>query len=147
MAHIALVLIGDGRALSRGRSISGAEALQSMHLQPLVLEAKEGLSLVNGTPCATGLSALALQRAGRLLEWADVVSAMTFENLVGQLSAFDSETLGLRASPALAAVGARLCVLVEGSAILSAAARRRTQDPLSLRPIPPVHGAVRDLFA
>src|ERR1700730_2382114 len=59
MAHIALVLIGDGRALCRGRSISGAEALQSMHLAPLVLEAKEGLSLVNGSPCATGLSALA----------------------------------------------------------------------------------------
>ncbi len=147
MAHIALVLLGDGFVRYQGDRRSGAEALRSLGLQPLVLEAKEGLSLVNGTPCATGLSALALQRAGRLLEWADVVSAMTFENLVGQLSAFDSETLGLRASPALAAVGTRLCVLLEGSAILAAAAGRRTQDPLSLRAIPHVHGAVRDLFA
>src|SRR5271156_6472324 len=84
MAHIALVLIGEGTARSHGRSISGAEALRSMHLAPLILVAKEGLSLVNGTPCATGLAAVALVRAQRLLDWADVVAAMTFENLQGQ---------------------------------------------------------------
>src|SRR5450631_3298316 len=69
MAHIALVLIGEGTARSRGRRLSGAEALQSMQLAPLVLGAKEGLSLVNGTPCATGLSAVALGRTQRLLDW------------------------------------------------------------------------------
>ena len=147
MAHIALVLLGEGFVQLHGSRMSGAEALRSLGFQPLTLEAKEGLSLVNGTPCATGLSAFALQRTERLLEWADVVAAMTFENLHGQLSAFDPEALGWRASPALAAVGARLCVLLEGSAILAAAAGRRTQDPLSLRAIPHVHGAVRDLFA
>jgi histidine ammonia-lyase len=88
-----------------------------------------------------------LQRTLRLLEWADVVAAMTFENLHGQLSAFDSEALGVRASPAISAAGARLRALLEGSAILAANAGRRTQDPLSLRAIPHVHGAVRDLFA
>ena len=147
MAHIALVLLGEGFVRLHGSRVSGAEALRSLGFQPLTLEAKEGLSLVNGTPCATGLSALALQRTERLLEWADVVAAMTFENLHGQLSAFDPEALEWRASPALAAVGARLRVLLEGSAILAAAAGRRTQDPLSLRAIPHVHGAVRDLFA
>src|ERR1700730_10603948 len=98
MAHITLVLIGEGRALSRGRRLSGAEALQSMHLAPLVLGAKEGLSLVNGTPCATGLSAVALARTERLLDWADVAAAMTFENLEGQVAAFDADALGLRVS-------------------------------------------------
>jgi histidine ammonia-lyase len=147
MAHIALVLLGEGFVRLHGSRVSGAEALRSLGFQPLTLEAKEGLSLVNGTPCATGLSALALQRTERLLEWADVVAAMTFENLHGQLSAFDSEALGWRASPTLAAVGARLRTLLEGSAILAAGAGRRTQDPLSLRAIPHVHGAVRDLFA
>jgi histidine ammonia-lyase len=75
MAHIALVLIGEGSARSQGRCMSGAEALRSMELAPLVLGAKEGLSLVNGTPCATGLSAVALGRVLRLLDWADTAAA------------------------------------------------------------------------
>jgi histidine ammonia-lyase len=147
MAHIALVLIGEGWALSGGRRLSGAEALRSMHLAPLVLGAKEGLSLVNGTPCATGLSAVALARTQRLLDWADVVAAMTFENLHGQVAAFDADALGLRVSPGVAQVGERLRAILDGSAILRQSAGRRTQDPLSLRAVPQVHGAVRDLFA
>jgi histidine ammonia-lyase len=146
MAHIALVLIGEGRALSHGRSISGAEALQSMRLAPLVLGAKEGLSLVNGTACATGLSALALARTERLLDAADIVAAMTFENLHGQLAVFDAEALGLRVSDGVRRVGERLRAALAGSAILEKSAGRRTQDPLSLRAVPQVHGAARDLF-
>jgi histidine ammonia-lyase len=147
MAHIALVLLGEGFVRHNDSRRSGAEALRILDIEPLILEAKEGLSLVNGTPCVTGLCALALRRTERLLEWADVVAAMTFENLHGQLAALDSEVLGLRASPALSAVGARLRALLQGSAILAAGAGLRTQDPLSLRAIPHVHGAVRDLFA
>jgi histidine ammonia-lyase len=147
MAHIALVLIGEGWALSRGRRLNGAEALQSMRLAPLVLEAKEGLSLVNGTPCATGLSAVALVRTERLLDWADVAAAMTFENLQGQVAAFDADALGLRVSAGVAHVGERLRTLLGCSDILRQSAGRRTQDPLSLRAVPQVHGAARDLFA
>jgi histidine ammonia-lyase len=147
MAHIALVLLGDGRARWHGRSIGGAEALQAMHLAPLVLAPKEGLSLVNGTPCATGLSAIALARTQRLLDWADVVAAMTFENLRGQVAVFDADALGLRTSAGVALVGERLRAALKGSAILRQSAGRRTQDPLSLRAVPQVHGAVRDLFA
>jgi histidine ammonia-lyase len=147
MAHIALVLIGEGRALLHGRSVSGAEALRTMQLRALVLGAKEGLSLVNGTPCATGLSALALVRAQRLLDWADVVAAMTFENLRGQIAAFDADALALRVSPGVAEVGGRLRAALHGSAILEHSAGRHTQDALSLRAIPQVHGAVRDVFA
>jgi histidine ammonia-lyase len=147
MGHITLVLIGEGTARLQGRSISGAEALRSMHLAPLILAAKEGLSLVNGTPCATGLAAVALVRAQRLLDWADVAAAMTFENLLGQAAVFDADALGLRVSPGVAQVGARLRAALQGSAILRQSAGRRTQDPLSLRAVPQVHGAVRDLFA
>lgn len=147
MAHIALVLIGEGMARSRGRSISGAEALQSMHLAPLVLAAKEGLSLVNGTPCATGLSALALCKTQRLLDWADVVAAMTFENLHGQIAVFDADAMDLRVSAGVRRVGERLRAALRGSAILRHSAGRRTQDALSLRAVPQVHGAARDLFA
>ncbi len=147
MAHITLLLLGCGTARSQGRSMSGAEALQSMHLAPLMLGAKEGLSLVNGTPCATGLAAVALRRTQRLLDWADVAAAMTFENLHGQVAAFDADALGLRVSSGVRKVGERLREALHGSAILRQSAGRRTQDALSLRAVPQVHGAARDVFA
>jgi histidine ammonia-lyase len=147
MAHIALVLIGQGTARLHGRCIGGGEALQSMNLAPLVLGAKEGLSLVNGTPCATGLSVVALDRTARLLDWVDTAAAMTFENLQGQVSVFDADALGLRVSAGVAQVGERLRALLSGSAILEQSAGRRTQDALSLRAVPQVHGAARDLLA
>jgi histidine ammonia-lyase len=147
MAHIALVLLGSGEARYRGRLVGGAEALGAIGVDPVVLGAKEGLSLVNGTPCATGLAALALSRTERLLDWADAVAAMSFENLHGQLAAFDAAALQLRVSEGVARVGERLREMLAGSAILRAAAGRRTQDALSLRAIPQVHGAARDVFA
>ena len=91
MAHIALLLLGAGTAHLAGKRLAGAEALRAIGLAPLVLEAKEGLSLVNGTPCASGLAAVALLRAERLLDWADAIAALTFENLRGQLPAFDAD--------------------------------------------------------
>ena len=94
MAHIALPLIGEGHVRRGGDRRASADVLQAAQIGPLVLEAKEGLSLVNGTPCVTGLTALALLRTERLLNWADVISAMTFENLRGQLGAFDADALG-----------------------------------------------------
>ena len=146
MAHIALVLLGEGRARSQDRSMSGAAALQTMRMAPLVLAAKEGLSLVNGTPCATGLAAVALGRTQRLLDWADAVAAMSFENLHGQVAVFDAAALGLRVGKGVAQVGESLRTALEGSAILRHSAGRRTQDPLSLRAVPQVHGAARDVF-
>jgi histidine ammonia-lyase len=147
MAHIALAVLGEGHVQRGAERCAAADVLQASTLAPLVLEAKEGLSLVNGTPCATGLMCLALLRAERLLNWADVISAMTFENLQGQLSAFDSDALALRASAALGDVGARLRSILDGSGLVAAGAGRRTQDPLSLRAIPHVHGAVREVLA
>jgi histidine ammonia-lyase len=147
MAHVALLMIGGGHARVAGRRMSGADALAMCGLAPLVLEAKEGLSLVNGIPCATGMAALALTRVARLLDWADLIGAMTFENLRGQLAAFDADAFRLRASPSPRLVAERLRGILEGSAILEASAGRRTQDALSLRAMPQVHGAVRDQFA
>ena len=146
MAHIALLLLGAGTAHLAGKRLAGAEALRAIGLAPLVLEAKEGLSLVNGTPCASGLAAVALLRAERLLDWADAIAALTFENLRGQLPAFDAEALALRRSPGLAKVGEGLRSALAGSARLADSAGLRTQDALSLRAIPHVHGAARDVF-
>ncbi|MFX1676044.1 histidine ammonia-lyase [Paraburkholderia sp. A2WS-5] len=147
MAHIALVCVGAGHVNWRGERMAGSEALRRLGLEPLKLEAKEGLSLVNGTPCVTGLAALALQRAHWLLDWADAVAAMSFENLGGQMAAFDAGSLAFRVSPGLALVGARMRAALAGSGLLAASLGRRTQDPLSMRTIPHVHGAARDVLA
>lgn len=146
MAHIALVLVGSGRARVGDRIVTGAEALAVAGLAPLELGAKEGLSLVNGIPCATGLASLALKRAERLLDWADAIAALTIEALMGNPAAFDSAALSLRASPALQAVGASLRDRLAGSGIIAAGAGRKTQDALSMRAVPHVHGAARDAF-
>ncbi|MDM9622783.1 histidine ammonia-lyase [Rhizobium sp. AC44/96] len=145
-AHTALVLIGEGRARVAGRSLNGREALDAIGLQPLVLGAKEGLSLVNGTACATGLSSVAMARAERLLDWADAIAALTLEAVGCQMAAFDEAVLALRPSPGIAKVGASLRHRLEGSGLIAAAIGRRTQDALSLRSVPHAHGAARDVF-
>ncbi|WP_411034102.1 HAL/PAL/TAL family ammonia-lyase [Shinella sp. BYT-45] len=146
-AAIGQVLIGSGHAVHRGERIAGGEALARIGERPLVLQAKEGLSLVNGTPCATGLASLALAHVERLLDWADAAAAMTYENLGSQAGTFREGPLALRTSPGLHLVGGRLRDYLDGSALLSQSAGSRTQDPLSLRGIPHVHGAARDAFA
>lgn len=145
-AHSALVLIGEGRATVRGVSMSGAEALAAIGLTSLVLGAKEGLSLVNGTACATGLSALAVSRAERLLDWADAIAALTLEAAGCQMAAFDESVLALRLSAGIAKVGRRLRSRLQGSGLVAAALGRRTQDALSLRSVPHAHGAAWDVF-
>lgn len=146
-AAIGTVLIGEGEAWHGDVPIAGKEALARAGLQPLVPLAKEGLSLVNGTPCATGLASLALARVERLLEWADAAAALTYENLGAQADPFAALPLALRRSPGLQTVGANLRGWLEGSERLKQSAGSRTQDPLSLRAVPQIHGAVRDAFA
>ena len=145
MAHISLVLIGEGHARIGKERMTGAEALARAGLVPLVLEAKEGLSLINGAPCATGLGALALARAWRLVASADAVAALSFEALGGNPAAFAPDLMALRRSDGIAASTAALNAWLAGSAHL--AGQARLQDPLSLRAVPQVHGGVRDALA
>jgi histidine ammonia-lyase len=147
MAHIGLVLIGVGEVWFAGERMTAAKALSRLGLAPLALEAKEGLCLVNGTPCATGLACLALDTAVRVMDWADAVAAMTFETQRCQLGAIAPAAVNLRTSPGVRHVAARLNEMLEGSPILGAAQGRKTQDALSLRGIPQVHGAVRDAWS
>jgi histidine ammonia-lyase len=93
MAHIGLPLTGLWQLRSGGIVQDARQALMDAGLAPLSLAAKDGLSLVNGTPCMTGLLCVALARAERLQKWADIVAAMSFEALRGQLAAFDSDAL------------------------------------------------------
>jgi histidine ammonia-lyase len=113
----------------------------------LQLSAKEGLSLVNGTACATGLGCLALARTERLLEWADATAALTLEAVGCQCAAFEEAVLALRPSPGIAAVGHALRTRLAGSGLLDVVQGQRTQDALSLRAVPQVHGMARDVLA
>ncbi|MDH2067243.1 histidine ammonia-lyase [Pantoea sp. GD03673] len=146
MAHIGLALTGLGEVEWQGEIMPAQQALAGAGLAPYRPGAKEGLSLVNGTPCMTGLACLALDDAGRLLDWADVTGAMSFEALRGQLVAFDPEVLALKASPGIQHSGERLRQLLRDSPLLNASTGIRTQDALSLRSMPQVHGACRDQF-
>lgn len=143
-AAIGLVLIGEGEAVRDGERLSGGQALAAVGLLPLVPLAKEGLSLVNGTPCATGLACLALSQMENLLDWADAAAAMSYENLGAQSDPFSAAPLALRTSPGLQTVGNNLRHLLADSPLLARLAGSRTQDPLSLRAVPQIHGAIRD---
>ena len=147
MAHIGVSLLGVGKVSYRGRLVEAAEALADAGLAPVQLGAKDGLCLGNGTPCMTGLASLALDDASRLLQWADVIGAMSFEALRGQIAAFDAEIIALKPHPGMQLVGENLRALLDGSEVIAASKGIRTQDALSIRSIPQVHGAARDQLA
>ncbi|WP_414154420.1 HAL/PAL/TAL family ammonia-lyase [Pseudomonas sp. BNK-43-a] len=147
MAHIGVSLLGVGKVSYRGRLVEAAEALADAGLAPVQLGAKDGLCLVNGTPCMTGLASLALDDASRLLQWADVIGAMSFEALRGQIAAFDPEIIALKPHPGMQLVGENLRALLDGSEVIASSKGIRTQDALSIRSIPQVHGAARDQMA
>jgi histidine ammonia-lyase len=147
LAHLALVLIGEGEALYRGEWLPGGEAMARAGLRPLVLEAKEGLALVNGTAMTTALAALAIHRAENLLQVADVAGALSLEALHGTVFAFDARIHAVRPHPHQAACAAHLRELLEGSTFVRGYDPHDIQDAYSLRCMPQVHGAVRDAVA
>nr|BFE92166.1 hypothetical protein GCM10020185_27020 [Pseudomonas brassicacearum subsp. brassicacearum] len=95
----------------------------------------------------TGLSCLALADATRLVQWADVIGAMSFEAQRGQIAAFDADVIALKPHPGMQQVGSNLRALLDGSEVIAASLGIRTQDALSIRSIPQVHGAARDQLA
>jgi histidine ammonia-lyase len=144
LAHVAAVLIGEGQAWVDGALVPGAEALRRAGLGPLVLEAKEGLALLNGTHLMTGLGALAVVDAHVLARLADVAGAMSLEALMGTNAAFDPRIHALRPHPTQATVAANLRRLTADSGVI--ASHRdctRVQDAYSLRCMPQVHGSAR----
>jgi histidine ammonia-lyase len=148
LAHMALVLLGEGRAWFGGRELSGARALTAARRKPIRLAAKEGLALLNGTQVSTALLADAVLAARRLARVADVACAFTLEAYKGTDRAFDARIHALRGQPGQQVAAANLRRLLAGSAILPGHADcARVQDPYSLRCAPQVHGASRDVLA
>jgi histidine ammonia-lyase len=145
LAHLALTLIGEGEAVVQGRRMSGAEALKQAGLPPLVLEAKETISLINGTQAMLAVGTLALLACETLAETADVLGAMCVDALRGTDVAFDERIHSARPHAGQMKVAARLRRLMAGSEIRESHKDcSRVQDAYSMRCIPQVHGAVRD---
>jgi histidine ammonia-lyase len=148
LAHLALPLVGEGEASVDDTLMSGAEALAAVALEPIVLEAKEGLSLVNGTQFMAAFAALALSRARRLTKTADIACALSVEALQGSRASFLPQIHAARPLPGQIDSAANILELLEGSAIIES--HRwcdKVQDAYSLRCAPQVHGASRDLLA
>ena len=148
LAHLALPLLGKGRLRSAGQELDVAEGLRLAGLQPVRLHAKEGLALINGTQAMTSLLALGVLEAKRLVTLADVVGAMSTEALRGTDSAFDPRIHALRPHPGQQASAANLWSMMQGSGIRESHRENdvRIQDPYSIRCMPQVHGAARDLL-
>ena len=148
LAHLALPLVGEGRAVVEGKLLSGGEALEAVGLEPIRLVAKEGLSLINGTQFMAGMAALGLVRAWRLARTADLACALSLEALQGSKTSFHPAIHDARPLSGQRASAANVLRLLEGSAIIES--HRwcdKVQDAYSLRCAPQVHGASRDLLA
>jgi len=149
LAHLALPLIGRGRAEVDGDIVDGAEALRRRDLEPLTLEAKEGLALLNGTQQMTAIGVLALLRAEQALRSASVVASMSVEALTGTDVAFAAAYHATRPHPGQQRVAAQLRAMLRDSGLMRShhGQAHKVQDPYSIRCVPQVHGAVADALA
>jgi histidine ammonia-lyase len=148
LAHLAQVVIGEGEAVYKKEKLSGGEALKRAGILPVALEAKEGLSLLNGTQGMLALLSLALREADMLTDTADVAAALSLDALRGSPGAFDARIMHARAYSGAATTARNLAHLNDGSQIRESHRApekdARVQDAYSLRCTPQVHGAVRD---
>ena len=147
LAHMSLVMIGEGKAEYQGQVISGAEALQRAGLQPAVLAAKEGLALTNGTSVMCALGVLQTARSERFSQTADIAGCLSLEALNGTELAYDARIHALRPFPRQQDCAAYLRSLLAGSQFTRRPDSLNVQDAYTLRCIPQVHGAVRDAIA
>ncbi len=147
LAHLALPLVGEGKAWFEGELMSGADALDAAGLEPIRLASKEGLSLINGTQFMAAMATLALVRARRLAKTADLACALSLEALQGSRTSFHAAIHEARPLVGQLDSASNVRRLLEGSAIIES--HRwcdKVQDAYSLRCAPQVHGASRDLL-
>ncbi len=145
LAHLALTLIGEGEAAFEGTRVASAEAMKKAQVTPLCLEAKEAISLINGTQAMLAVGTLALSAASILVDSADVIGALSLDALHGTDAAFDERIHKARPHPGQVRTAENLRRMLQGSQIReSHRACTRVQDAYSLRCMPQVHGAVRD---
>ncbi len=145
LAHMCLPLIGEGEVEYHGKVISGAEALKALGLKPIVLEAKEGLALINGTQAMASMMALLVWDTRRLFKSADIAAALTIEALKASHQPFDPAVTRLRPHPGAIRVSENIGRILQDSEIQRSHINcDKVQDAYSMRAVPQVHGASRD---
>ncbi|HEY3400680.1 MAG TPA: histidine ammonia-lyase [Geothrix sp.] len=146
LAHMALLLVGEGLAWGSDGQMPGGEALAQAGLKPVTLQAKEGLALINGTQLITSLGNLAAEKFVRLATLADEIAGLSLEALRGTRAAFDPRIHAARPHPGQIAVAERMRGILGASSEISESHKdcHRVQDAYSLRCIPQVHGVTRD---
>src|SRR3954469_19749199 len=148
LAHLGIVLMGEGEALFENKRMPAADAMKAAGVKTLVLEAKEAISLINGTQAMLAIGALTLLAAESLVDSADIVGALSLDALRGTDAAFDERIHRARPHAGQLTTAANLRTLLAGSAIRESHRDcTRVQDAYSLRCMPQVHGAVRDALA
>lgn len=145
-AHMALVIIGEGKAWLGGQLMSGAEALRKAGLKPLPLSYKEGLALVSGTTSVTALGAIALYDLIGAAKAADIIGAFSLETLHGIIRAFDERVMKVRPHATQAETAENVRKILADSEVIRDCVNDRIQDALSLRCIPQLHGAAKKIF-
>ncbi len=141
--HVALVLLGEGKAWYRGKLLEGADALKQAGLQPITIQCKEGLSLLNGTTSVTAMAVMALYNAIQAAKAADIAGALAFEALRGTLKACDGRIIGRKKHIEQWRTAENLLEMLKDSEIAKASLNLRVQDSLALRALPQTHGAVK----
>ncbi|MBN2790738.1 MAG: histidine ammonia-lyase [Candidatus Delongbacteria bacterium] len=148
LAHMALVMTGQGKAFYKGKLISGKKAMQLAGIPALELQEKEGLAILNGTQVMTAIAAVGLIRIENILKCADISGAMSLEALMGTISAFDLRVQSVRPHPGQKKTAMNFLSLLRGSKIIESHKKcNKVQDAYSLRCIPQVHGAIKDTYA
>lgn len=148
LAHMSLVLIGEGEAIVDDKRVPAKQALQVKNLQPIKLAAKEGLALLNGTQTIQAFGLWSLIHAENLIKAADIIGSISLEALLGTLTAFDERIQNIRRHPGQQKVAWNFRKILSDSPIVQSHKEdaHKVQDAYSLRCIPQVHGAVRDGF-
>ncbi len=147
LSHAAAVLIGEGEAFYHGKRMSGRKALRAARIAPVVLEAKEGLALNNGTQAMTAIGALAVHDARRLADIADIAAALSVEAVKGKSTPFAENVLATRPHAGQGVSGRNIRTMIRGSRLVDRVdhdTREKVQDSYSIRCAPQVHGASRD---
>jgi len=147
LSHAAAVLIGEGEAVYRGKRMTGRKAMKAAQIAPVVLEAKEGLALNNGTQAMTAVGALAVHDARRLADIADIAAGLSVEAVKGKSTPFAEKVLATRPHAGQGISGRNIRAMIVGSRLVDRVdhdTREKVQDSYSIRCAPQVHGASRD---
>ena len=148
LAHMAAACMGHGEASVAGRRMPARDALKLVQEDPVVLRAKEGLALINGTEIIKAVGIAAFLAAENLSKAADAIGALALEALLGSAKPFDERLAALKGHPGHASAAANVRACLAGSAVLESHADcDRVQDPYSLRCIPQIHGAFKEALA